>query len=98
MTGNLGVDIEREPDLLDQGAQLTQDWVDDEVAACARAAGRGLSVADSAKYCAVCGEPIDDRRRQARPGVQTCVDCQRELEQEMERAAGAAWSARWSTR
>lgn len=34
----------------------------------------------SAENCAVCEEPIPDARRQAVPGVQTCIECQRELE------------------
>ena len=34
----------------------------------------------SAEACAVCKEAIPEARRQALPGVQTCVDCQNELE------------------
>lgn len=30
--------------------------------------------------CAVCDEPIPAARRAALPGVETCIDCQRELE------------------
>lgn len=42
-------------------------------------AGKRLHHA-SAENCAVCDEPIPDARRQAVPGVQTCIECQRELE------------------
>lgn len=34
---------------------------------------------DSASECA-CGEPIPEARRRAVPGVQTCIECQREAE------------------
>lgn len=33
-------------------------------------------VGDSATDCAECGEPIPEARRQARPGVKLCIDCQ----------------------
>jgi phage/conjugal plasmid C-4 type zinc finger TraR family protein len=45
---------------------------------------RGKTVADSAFECRVCGEPIPDERRQAVPGVQTCVDCQTDLERSLQ--------------
>lgn len=34
----------------------------------------------SAEYCRVCDEPIPLARRRAVPGVQTCVECQTDLE------------------
>lgn len=34
----------------------------------------------AAEECRVCGERIPVARRRAVPGVQTCVDCQRDLE------------------
>ena len=40
----------------------------------------GKTVADSAHDCSVCDEPIAEKRRQAVPGVQTCIECQEELE------------------
>jgi phage/conjugal plasmid C-4 type zinc finger TraR family protein len=40
-------------------------------------------VTASAERCAVCDEPIPEARRQAVYGVQTCIDCQRELEAAM---------------
>ena len=36
--------------------------------------------AASAECCAVCGDAIAEARRAAVPGCQTCVDCQREIE------------------
>lgn len=35
---------------------------------------------DSAIDCAMCGEKIPDGRRQALPGVQTCLECQEDIE------------------
>lgn len=65
------------------------DWAD--LAAAREAEIRADALADqrrragarfetSAETCAVCEEPIPEARRHALPGVQTCVDCQAELE------------------
>ena len=35
---------------------------------------------DSALICAMCEEPIPEARRQAMPGVQTCIECQNDVE------------------
>lgn len=40
----------------------------------------GKTTADSLSACSVCDEPIPEARRNAVPGVQTCVDCQHDLE------------------
>ena len=45
-----------------------------------RAQLEGKSVTDSAIDCAVCESPIPEARREAVPGVQTCVECQVDLE------------------
>lgn len=45
-----------------------------------RAGLAGKTVADSAYDCSVYGEPIAEKRREAVPGVQTCIECQEELE------------------
>lgn len=45
-----------------------------------RAGLAGKTVADSAHDCSVCDEPIAEKRREAVPGVQTCIECQEELE------------------
>lgn len=54
-----------------------QDAIRDQVR---RAGLAGKTVADSAHDCSVCGELIAEKRRVAVPGVQTCIDCQEELE------------------
>lgn len=47
----------------------------------ARRAGlAGKTVADSALECSVCDCRIAEARRIAVPGVQTCIECQEELE------------------
>jgi RNA polymerase-binding transcription factor DksA len=47
----------------------------------ARRAGlAGKTVEDSATDCEVCLEPISRARRAAVPGVQTCIECQEDLE------------------
>jgi phage/conjugal plasmid C-4 type zinc finger TraR family protein len=42
----------------------------------------GDATIPSARQCAICDEDIPARRRLAIPGVQTCVECQRDLERE----------------
>lgn len=39
-----------------------------------------------ARRCAVCGEDIHELRRRLVPGVQTCIECQRDLER------GVSWN------
>lgn len=41
---------------------------------------RGKTVADSATHCAICEQRIPVKRRRAVPGVQTCVECQADVE------------------
>lgn len=55
-----------------------------------RAGLTGKTVADSAHDCSVCDEPIAEKRRQAVPGVQTCIECQEELERATYPAGGRA--------
>ena len=43
-----------------------------------RLKARAAPVGDSLTECAECGEPIPEARRQARPGVKLCIDCQEE--------------------
>jgi phage/conjugal plasmid C-4 type zinc finger TraR family protein len=52
--------------------QQIEDNVKDAVAA-ARAR---LPAGESEPWCVECGEEIPARRRQALPGVRTCVNCQ----------------------
>ena len=53
-----------------------QDQIDDTIADAGMSARARMPVGESEPYCAVCGEDIPEGRRQALPGVRTCVDCQ----------------------
>ena len=53
-----------------------QDQIDDTVSDAVTAARARLPKGESAADCDECGEPIPERRRQAVPGVRTCVGCQ----------------------
>lgn len=53
-----------------------QDQIDDTVSDAVKAARARLPHGESEPYCEECGEPIPERRRQALPGVRTCVACQ----------------------
>ena len=57
--------------------QLRQDALAEQEWRTQRDAGR-----EPALCCAVCDEEIPAARRHAVPGVQTCIECQRELERE----------------
>lgn len=52
---------------------------------CRRAGLAGKTVRDSARRCRMCGESIPPARRKSVPGVQTCVECQRDAERELGR-------------
>lgn len=69
------------PDPLDAASEREARFRDDALAAQQRRAGLdGKTVADSRIECRVCSEPIPEARREAVPGVQTCVDCQFDIE------------------
>ncbi|MBX7527955.1 DksA/TraR family C4-type zinc finger protein [Qipengyuania vesicularis] len=53
-----------------------QDQIDDTVNDAVSAARARMPTGESAKYCDECGEPIPEKRREALPGVRTCVACQ----------------------
>ena len=56
-----------------------QDQIEDTVKdAVLRARAQLAAGAKSASECDDCGEPIPKRRREALPGVRTCVACQSE--------------------
>ena len=55
-----------------------QDQIDDTVKDAVKLARLNMPTGDSARECADCGEPIPKRRREALPGVRTCVACQSE--------------------
>ena len=67
-------------DALDQ-LQPTEELILRSATDRARYPAGGLPGRPSRKTCARCGEPIPQLRRSAVPGVQTCIDCQRELEE-----------------
>ncbi|MBB4658505.1 DksA/TraR family C4-type zinc finger protein [Parvularcula dongshanensis] len=53
-----------------------QDQIDDTVSDAVSHARARLPHGESAEFCVECEEPIAERRRQALPGVQTCLACQ----------------------
>lgn len=53
-----------------------QDQIDDSVNDAVAAARARMPQGESAQYCRICGEDIPEKRREAVPGVQTCVQCQ----------------------
>lgn len=68
-------------DLFDRAAAREDEMREDALRRQARRAGlAGKSWRDSADECKVCGCRIPMARRRAVPGVQTCVECQRDLE------------------
>ena len=55
-----------------------QDQIDDTVKDAVAAARARISAGDGAKECDDCGETIPQKRREALPGVRTCIACQAE--------------------
>jgi len=53
-----------------------QDQIDDTVKDAIAAARARMPLGESAEECDDCGEPIPKKRRDALPGVRTCVACQ----------------------
>ena len=53
-----------------------QDQIDDTVKDAIELARAKMPSGESARECDDCGEPIPKRRREALPGVRTCVACQ----------------------
>ena len=53
-----------------------QDQIDDSVNDAVAAARANMPRGESAKWCDECGEEIPLKRREALPGVRTCVACQ----------------------
>lgn len=67
------------PDAIDQAQALEEAGRDASLAAWTAKRKRADYVA-SRERCVTCDEPIPPRRRELVPGVQTCVDCQSQLE------------------
>lgn len=57
-----------------------QDQIDDTINDAVRAARSRMHTGEGRDKCEECGEPIPERRREALPGVRTCVRCQNELD------------------
>ncbi len=53
-----------------------QDQIDDTVKDAVAAARARLRLGEAAEDCDDCGEAIPKKRREAVPGVRTCVACQ----------------------
>ncbi|MGB3723715.1 MAG: DksA/TraR family C4-type zinc finger protein [Pacificimonas sp.] len=53
-----------------------QDQIDDTVKDAVSNARARLPSGESRRTCIECDEPIPERRRQAIPGVRTCIACQ----------------------
>jgi phage/conjugal plasmid C-4 type zinc finger TraR family protein len=53
-----------------------QDQIDDTVTDAVRSARARLPAGEGLEHCEECGETIPVRRREALPGVRTCVSCQ----------------------
>ncbi|HEX8643330.1 MAG TPA: DksA/TraR family C4-type zinc finger protein [Allosphingosinicella sp.] len=60
-----------------------QDQIDDTVKDAVLAARARLPAGEGESHCAACGEAIPERRRQAVPGVRTCVACQAERDRKI---------------
>ncbi len=53
-----------------------QDQIDDTVKDAVSAARARIPTGDSRTHCIECDEAIPEKRRQAVPGVRTCIACQ----------------------
>ena len=53
-----------------------QDQIEDTVKDAVLAARARMPAGEGESHCVECGEEIPERRRQAVPGVRTCVACQ----------------------
>jgi phage/conjugal plasmid C-4 type zinc finger TraR family protein len=66
----------------DRANERAEEFLADSLAEQARRAAHDVASRES---CAVCDEPIPLARQIAVPGVETCIDCQTELEQAVRR-------------
>jgi phage/conjugal plasmid C-4 type zinc finger TraR family protein len=64
-----------------------QDQIDDTVKDAIAAARARMPLGESAEECDDCGGPIPRRRREALPGVRTCVACQSERDKAVQHSA-----------
>ena len=66
-------------DIADRAARREAEFLEDALQRQRRASA---SPRQSAIECQRCGSAIPEARRQAVPGVQTCIDCQTTIEQQ----------------
>jgi len=65
-----------------------QDQIDDTVKDGVERAKSRLPQGESATHCRECGAPIPEARRQALPGVQLCIACQKEADAKIQHFTG----------
>jgi len=58
-----------------------QDQIDASVEDAVRQARNNLGTGKAAQICTGCEASIPEKRRQAVPGVQLCIQCQQELDE-----------------
>ncbi|MGB4227728.1 MAG: TraR/DksA C4-type zinc finger protein [Candidatus Dechloromonas phosphoritropha] len=66
-------------DEIDRAQDREEEMRSDALARMARRADC-MAALPAAEFCAVCEDPIPAPRRSAVHGVQTCIECQRDLE------------------
>jgi phage/conjugal plasmid C-4 type zinc finger TraR family protein len=64
-----------------------QDQIDDTVKDAVAAARARMPLGEPVEECDDCGGPIPRRRREALPGVRTCVACQSERDKAVQHSA-----------
>ena len=64
-----------------------QDQIDDSVTDAVLRARALMPHGETAEDCDACGEPIPPKRREALPGVRTCVACQSERDKNVQHSA-----------
>ncbi|CAN7435997.1 TraR/DksA C4-type zinc finger protein [Acidovorax sp. LjRoot118] len=68
-------------DDVDRASEREAEMLADALRDQARRAGlQGKTAADSARWCADCGERVPALRRRTVPGCQMCVSCQARVE------------------
>jgi phage/conjugal plasmid C-4 type zinc finger TraR family protein len=60
-----------------------QDQIDDTVKDALLRARALTPKGESPGHCDICGEPIPRKRREALPGVRTCINCQAERDKKV---------------
>lgn len=64
-----------------------QEQIDDTVKDAVLSARARLPLGKGSEYCDECGEDIPQARRDALPGIRTCISCQSKRDQQI-RASG----------